>query len=134
MEAPDSYFTLDEAQALVPWLQETFDAIETLKAELARAKSQVQRVETRMQSNGGSKAEEELAEADRAVQQTENEIEEHAYAIVQRDITVRSLDKGLADLPSMRDGRNVYLCWLEGEQQITHWHEVDGGFTGRQPL
>ena len=96
MEAPDSYFTLDEAQALVPWLQETFDAIETLKAELARAKSQVQRVETRMQSNGGSKAEEELAEADRAVQQTENEIEEHAYAIVQRDITVRSLDKGLA--------------------------------------
>ena len=120
MEAPDTYFTLEEAQALLPWLQETFDAVETLKADLARAKSQLQSVETRMQSNGGSKAEEELAEANRTVQEVENEIEERAYSVVQRDITVRSLDKGLADFPSIRDGRKVYLCWLEGEQKITH--------------
>ena len=26
-------FTLEEAQAMVPWLQETFDAIEPLKPE-----------------------------------------------------------------------------------------------------
>ena len=57
MEAPGTYFTLEEAHTLVPWLQETFDAIETLKAELARAKSRIQELVTRMQSNGGAKAE-----------------------------------------------------------------------------
>ena len=134
MEAPDSYFTLDEAQALVPWLQATFDAIANLKADQARAKSQVQELETRMRSNGGLKAEEELTKASRAVQKTENEIEEHAYAIVERHIILRSLDRGLVDFPSLRDGQTVHLCWLEGEQQITHWHEVDGGFGGLQPL
>ena len=46
MEAHDTHFTLEEAHALVPWLQETFDAIETLKAELARAKSRSQELVT----------------------------------------------------------------------------------------
>ena len=38
-EALDRHFTLDEA--LVPWLQETFDAIEPLKPELAQAKRNI---------------------------------------------------------------------------------------------
>ena len=38
----DPRFTLDEAQALVPQLQETFGAIAPLKAELARAQECVQ--------------------------------------------------------------------------------------------
>ena len=56
----DRRFTIDEAQALVPWLQETFDAIEPLKVELAKAKARVQALMTRMQSNGGVRAEEDL--------------------------------------------------------------------------
>ena len=42
MEITERHFTLDEAQALVPWLQATFDAIEPLKAELALATERVQ--------------------------------------------------------------------------------------------
>ena len=90
----DSRFTLEEAQALVPWLQETFDALEPLKAELARSKERVQSLMTRIQSNGGARAEAELEEATRAQYEAEDRIDEHAYAIVERGILIRSLDRG----------------------------------------
>ena len=51
------YFTLEEAQAMVPWLQETFDTIEPLKEQLTGAREKVQSLVNRMQSNGGGKAE-----------------------------------------------------------------------------
>ena len=50
------------------------------------------------------------------------------------DVVVRDLDEGLCDFPAERQGRLVYLCWQVGEDAIAHWHEVDAGFQGRQPV
>jgi len=41
---------------------------------------------------------------------------------------------GLVDFPSRLDGREVYLCWRFGEDEIAHWHELDAGFAGRQKI
>lgn len=49
-------------------------------------------------------------------------------------VECKALDSGLFDFPAERDGRVVYLCWRHGERAVTHWHEVDAGFAGRQPL
>jgi hypothetical protein len=50
------------------------------------------------------------------------------------DIVVRDLERGLVDFPAVIDGREVYLCWLLDEPQVTHWHGVESGFAGRKPL
>jgi hypothetical protein len=50
------------------------------------------------------------------------------------DIVVRDLERGLVDFPAMIDGREVYLCWLLDEPQVTHWHGIESGFAGRRPL
>jgi hypothetical protein len=49
-------------------------------------------------------------------------------------VLVRDLDRGIVDFPSVREGREVYLCWHVGEPAITHWHELESGFAGRRPL
>lgn len=41
---------------------------------------------------------------------------------------------GLVDFPAVNGGRRVWLCWRLGEEQVTHWHELEAGFTGRQPI
>jgi hypothetical protein len=41
---------------------------------------------------------------------------------------------GLVDFPSEMNGRSVLLCWRLGEPEVQYWHEVDAGFSGRQPL
>ena len=50
------------------------------------------------------------------------------------EVIVRDLERGLVDFPALRDEREVYLCWEEGEDEITQWHETDAGFSGRQDL
>ena len=47
---------------------------------------------------------------------------------------LKGIDEGLIDFPAEREGRTIYLCWRLGEDAITHWHEVDTGFGGRQSL
>ncbi len=47
---------------------------------------------------------------------------------------LKDLDKGLVDFYSLRDGNLVYLCWMEGEDKVTHWHTLEDGFPGRKPL
>lgn len=49
-------------------------------------------------------------------------------------IVLRDIDRGLADFPALRDGREIYLCWQRGEDRIGFWHELESGFPGRQPL
>ena len=46
---------------------------------------------------------------------------------------LRDLDRGLLDFPSIRDGREVYLCWQEGEDAIGFWHEPEAGFARPAP-
>jgi hypothetical protein len=51
------------------------------------------------------------------------------------DIVLRYLERGLVDFPAIREDEEVYLCWVESEEDtITHWHGVDAGFAGREPL
>ena len=47
---------------------------------------------------------------------------------------IKSLEDGLIDFSHLKDGREVYLCWRYGEEDILYWHEVDEGFTGRIPI
>jgi hypothetical protein len=50
------------------------------------------------------------------------------------DIVLRDVDRGLVDFPALRDGREIYLCWLVEEEEIAFWHEPGAGFAGRRPL
>jgi hypothetical protein len=50
------------------------------------------------------------------------------------DVVVRDLERGLIDFPSLIGGDEVYLCWLQGEPSVGHWHAAESGFGGRQPL
>ena len=37
-------------------------------------------------------------------------------------------------LEDRRLQRAYPTCWKFGEERITHWHELEAGFAGRQPL
>ncbi len=66
------------------------------------------------------------------------ELEETINARIQElsalGVDVKGLEPGLLDFPALRYGQKVYLCWKEGEDTITHWHPLEGGFVGRKPL
>ena len=47
---------------------------------------------------------------------------------------LKDLEQGLIDFYCKFEGRDIFLCWKLGESKIVAWHEIDGGFTGRQPV
>ena len=85
-------------------------------------------------SNGGGAVDEQLTTRRRDLDKTSRLIEERIQPIYERGILVKSIQHGLVDFPSIREGREVYLCWHAGEPEIQSWHQVDVGFAGRQPL
>jgi hypothetical protein len=63
------------------------------------------------------------------------ELRAAAARLQEMEIVLRDLDRGLVDFPSLRDGREVYLCWVETEEHgIEYWHDLDAGYAGREPL
>jgi hypothetical protein len=46
----------------------------------------------------------------------------------------KGFEEGLVDFYSLRDDKLVFLCWRYGEERITHWHDTDAGYGGRQPV
>ena len=122
----DHHYTLDEARDLRDWVGERVDAargaLETLSRPDVRAALKAIDVE-----RGGGWPGRDAAGATIALQRVIAEL--HAA-----DIVVRDLVRGLVDFPAVRDGEEVYLCWLVDEPQIEHWHALDAGFAGRRRL
>jgi hypothetical protein len=49
-------------------------------------------------------------------------------------ITLRDIQTGLIDFPALVAGRQVWLCWRLGEDEVAWWHELTTGVAGRRPL
>jgi len=47
---------------------------------------------------------------------------------------VKDIGSGLVDFPARLNGREVLLCWRLGEDRIRFWHDLESGYSGRQPL
>ena len=127
-------FTLEEANELVPWLEERFDAMSPLRAELLEHQETLLSLLRRWRSNGHSSSEEEIAAAEGEVTRLTRRLQDAVKEITDRGIQVRDISRGLVDFPSDREGEIVYLCWQRGEARIDWWHPTDTGFSGRRRL
>ena len=47
---------------------------------------------------------------------------------------LKDFELGLVDFPSIREGREVCLCWKLGEERVAFWHETNTGSSGRKPI
>ena len=121
-------FTLNEANALIPWLAETFRHLELLREEYTAIQERL----TDLQAHTGNSAGTDGLKA--SAEQLTRQIKEGVEEILDQGIIVRDVSRGLVDFPSQRDGREVYLCWIGGETRIDYWHETDQGFSHRLPL
>ncbi|MCH8745760.1 MAG: DUF2203 domain-containing protein [Chloroflexi bacterium] len=127
-------YTLEEANATLPWLEEKFSLMVPVRDELAEAQEGLIDLLRRRSSNGHSSSGEEIAQAQQRVNRLTRDLQAQLTEITDRGILVRDVGRGLVDFPSVRDGREVHLCWLRGEFQIDYWHETNTGFAGRQRL
>lgn len=133
------YFTLDEANALVPELQ-------TRLMGLLQIVGQLKRIRDRLEAAGHVVAPESLPEDleqlapplrrplahFRALYETMGDELRHLERL---GAQVKDVETGLVDFFTLRDGREeALLCWRLGEPSIGYWHDLESGFRGRRPV
>lgn len=127
------YFIRDEAEAMLPRVEPMLREIQAMRAEMLEREAQLAGVRAKMAGNGHSNPG-AMQEMQAEVTGFGDEIAQRIGTINDLGILVKDLEIGLIDFPTLRDGREVYLCWKLGEVGIGWWHEVDSGYAGRQRL
>jgi hypothetical protein len=120
------HYSLDEATSLLPRVAELLERMRAARDRLGDAEAHAALAEAG-QTNGGG-------EPGKTVSRGFLELRELMLELREREIVLRDLDRGLVDFPALREGREIYLCWEEGEPAIGFWHEPEAGFAGRRPL
>jgi hypothetical protein len=128
----DRLFTLDEALTLLPTVRQLVLEIQTARSDVERLTMELDRLLSLSGGNGHLAADQ--AGARRKVQEAASKLDTVMSELDGLGVQLKSIDDGLVDFPSDREGRVVNLCWRLGEDTIAFWHELDTGFAGRQPL
>ena len=120
-------YSVDEARAILPRVRALMDSLQATREEIVALQPQVWPFLRSKISNGGNAQltdlTEQFARLTSAVEQ-----------ITDLGILVKDIDEGIVDFLFVRQGKRVYLCWKHGEEDITHWHDINAGFAARQPI
>jgi hypothetical protein len=127
-------FTLEEANEAVVELRPVVERMVAHGRKLAGAQREQRQLVTRIAGNGGDMQPSDLRELEETIQSEADAIASCAEEIDAAGAQIKSLEEGLLDFPSRREGELVLLCWKLGEGEIEYWHGVDEGFAGRKPL
>lgn len=134
---PKKHFTPEQVNQTLPLVRAIVNDIVQLYQDVHERRDRLARIR---QKHGLASSKEETAYSEE-LEQVEHDLEKD---IVRLQDFADELDElgaelkdpvtGLIDFLAEMDGREVYLCWKLGEEEVLHWHELDAGFGGRQSL
>jgi hypothetical protein len=120
------HFTRQEANALLPQLTSLLTQLREAKDELTDTEAHEVLSEAAPTNGGGDEG--------RQVGVAFLEVRRLLETVEGAGLVLRDIDRGLVDFPALIDGREVYLCWELGEDEVGFWHDLEGGYGGREPL
>ena len=122
----ERHYTVEEANAALGWVRERLERLREAREQLTDEEARSALSDAAPGNGGGGPG--------RVVSAGFLTLREALGELQAVEIVLRDLDRGLVDFPAIRDGDEVYLCWVEGEERIAWWHELDAGYAGRRPL
>lgn len=129
------FFTRDQAEQLLPEVENTVREALFLKAEFQESDTALREAARAIIFSGGMNIDRERMLSTRQRRDASaTKLQSALERIHEFGCQVKDLDIGLLDFPTLYHGREVYLCWRLGEHRIEFWHGVDEGFRGRKPI
>ena len=120
------HYSVEQANASLPFVAERLERLRDARSRLSDEEARAALSEAAPKNGGG--------EPGRFVSAAFLDLRSAITDLQQMEIVLRDLERGLVDFPAMRDGREIYLCWEEGETEVAFWHDIDSGYGGREPL
>ena len=121
------YFTLQEANEALNIIRPLMDEVQMIRQKILENQPEAWPAIEKSAGNGGNRALSNL------VQDFER-LDALVHQIQDTGAQIKDINTGLLDFSALKNGREVYLCWQHGEDDIQYWHEIEAGFAGRQPI
>lgn len=121
------HFTPDEANQVLPRVRTLVSQILEARQKIVATYPELEPVFNHAVGNGGSKKASDMVEEFKRIEGTVKTLQDMG-------VVLKDLSTGLVDFPSLRNGREVLLCWKYDEPQVAFWHDLHTGFAGRQSL
>ncbi len=125
------YFTVEEANRTLPLVARIVGDIVEAHAPLQEKLEEFQRL---LSTTGPGDDRTPLEELREEINRESDRINDFVGELEEIGCLFKGFDGGLVDFYSRYAGRSIFLCWMLGEESVAHWHELEGGFAGRQPL
>jgi hypothetical protein len=122
----DKHYTLEEARALLPKVKHWLETLQGHHDRLEKLEKRIAVLSPEGSDIGGGTVNDWV--------KTLSDVRAVLTEFESREIQIKDIDRGLVDFPALRDGREIFLCWEKDEADIEHWHDLDSGFAGREPL
>ena len=131
---PSKLFTVEQANAVLPLVRAITADLVRLSREVMERRERVALLSGRRGAATQDLYAQELAQIEEELQKDSEQLDVYVDELRALGVEPKSGPEGLVDFPCRMDGRIVFLCWKLGEPEVTHWHELDSGYAGRQSL
>lgn len=122
----ERHYSVEQANAAIGWVRERLERMRAARDQLGDEEARAA-LSDAAPSNGGGAPGLVVSEAFLELQGALRDLQE-------MEVVLRDLERGLIDFPALRDGREIYLCLEDGEDEIAWWHDIEAGYGGREPL
>jgi hypothetical protein len=126
------YFTLAEANNTLPLVTRIVEDITVLYPRWRELIDRYEYAAAQARPEWGESTEQR--DLHHEIEDVAGDVNRFLEELEQVGCVFKGFEPGLVDFYGKLDGRDVFWCWRVGEERIEHWHEIDAGFTGRQPL
>src|SRR5690625_2707182 len=117
--AKKKHFTVDEANELLPLIEQNITTIQEMKETFEHTLQQLQSVKNVYHQGGMSNAESEhVFKLECQLDFMEIEAQVYVNNIETVGAEIKDIDLGLVDFPAIIDEEEVLLCWKQGESKV----------------
>ena len=121
------FFTIEEANEALNNIRPLMDEVQVIRQKILENQPEAWPAIEKSAGNGGNRALSDLV-------QDFEKLDALVHQIQDTGAQIKDINIGLLDFSALKNGREVYLCWQHGEDDIQYWHEIEAGFAGRQPI
>lgn len=119
------HFTVQEANDILPEIDSLMERLQARRTKMMTEQKDIVHLLKSQRSDFGGPIASDLVKDFIVIEKLAEMIRSHGCII-------KDLNSGLVDFLSVRDGREVYLCWRYGEPKVEYYHELHTGFRGRE--
>ena len=129
---PRKYFSLADANRTLPLVKRIVADIVALHPQWRDLVARYELVAAQAKPDWGESPEQ--IELRRQVDAVAHQINDYLLELQQIGCVFKGFEEGLVDFYGKLDGKEIFWCWKIGEERIEHWHELETGYAGRQPI